>query len=76
MKRAHIGFTQLELAGLVAIADEGAEGLLTDPKAAKSYIGNGAAIAAARRALDRIRFESARMTARYGPAKKIKRKTK
>lgn len=43
--------TKAEAAGLAALAEEGAEGLLTDKAAARTYIGNGSQIAAAERSL-------------------------
>ena len=45
----------VEARGLRALADEGAEGLLTNPPAAKAYIGNKAAQDAAERALGATR---------------------
>ncbi len=43
--------TKAEAAGLLALAKEGAEGLLTDKGAAKAYIGNASQVATAERAL-------------------------
>lgn len=55
MKTISLEFTPAELRGLRAIADEGAEGLLTDPESAKSYIGNKTAQAAAESALKKVK---------------------
>jgi hypothetical protein len=47
--------SELEAKGLLALAGEGAEGLLTDAAAARGYIGNKAAVKAAARAYDALK---------------------
>jgi hypothetical protein len=47
--------TDAEARGLLVLADEGAEGLLTNAEAAHDYIGPPASIAAAVRALNLLR---------------------
>ena len=44
-----------EARGLLALAEEGAQGLLTDPSAAKAYIGPKPSVEAAQRALETLR---------------------
>lgn len=60
MKHIILVFTELELAGLSAIASEGAEGLLTDAAASRAYIGDRHAVAAAKRALKQVTITAAR----------------
>ena len=51
--------TKAEAKGLLALADEGAAGLLTDPRSARSYIGGPPAVEAAKRALQALNNASA-----------------
>ena len=53
-KTVTLALTLLEAKGLSACANEGAAGLLTDPEAAKAYIGNGHATYAAERAINKL----------------------
>lgn len=55
-----ITLTAAELNGLAALAGEGAEGLFSDPAAARAYIGTGAQIAAAKRAQGKLDSANAR----------------
>jgi hypothetical protein len=53
-----------EVRALFTLAGEAAEGLLTDAAASRAYIGNGAQVAAAKRAMEKLAALRSEVSAR------------